>query len=520
MDTIPHIYENAPQHRVVPLCQQHQAGLTLLPGRIIECLSQDSHMSALAEQINGLANEQGFVQYLLEREVLIIEAVENKDKKQVVIHLNPKQLDDETVKVCRDAYETAMKIKNACKEHTSGAERKNCARRSSIDEDNGAGVGKLRSDMNRRQSKHDNENLPTVDLGDCAEADNVPRLSSAVAHTTRANGNTIKEQVSTLSKLEQRIQTCDSKKQTLFQAAIDAFNKQDRKANPSLRHLGNEADSYVLKQNKKPAYFRDPPVKNSPTTFTSKDGFYDYRPEEDGEERFWVDFANKRLGGGCFGKGFVQEEIMCVEMPELADLVATGNSKREPWRTRSGKEWVLQGSPTPLVIKNVSRVLKIKDLYRSHELKKCSYKKLEKSIITLDSSQTVNILAMAAPSLRSKKPKFQLSSEAAQDLFNTFHAGFTLAKKQTSKGKQCTICSGNIGCGAFNNDYRLVYLLQAFAAQQTGVNLRLYDGKNQKEVDRCQRIWKQNASSLQSAPSIEEGIEIIRLAVKDSYRKA
>ena len=135
MDTIPHIYENAPQHRVVPLCQQHQAGLTLLPGRIIECLSQDSHMSALAEQINGLANEQGFVQYLLEREVLIIEAVENKDKKQVVIHLNPKQLDDETVKVCRDAYETAMKIKNACKEHTSGAERKNCARRSSIDED-------------------------------------------------------------------------------------------------------------------------------------------------------------------------------------------------------------------------------------------------------------------------------------------------------------------------------------------------------------------------------------------------
>jgi len=152
IDRTPHIYENAPQHRVVPLCQQHQAGLTLLPGRIIECLSQDSHMSALAEQINGLANEQGFVQYLLERDVLIIEAVGNKGKERVVIDLNSKHLDDKTVKVCQDVYDMAMKIKNACKEHTSGAERKNCARRSSIDEDNGAGVGKPRSEKTRRQS--------------------------------------------------------------------------------------------------------------------------------------------------------------------------------------------------------------------------------------------------------------------------------------------------------------------------------------------------------------------------------
>jgi len=344
-------------------------------------------------------------------------------------------------------------------------------------------------------------------------------LSPAVAHTPRANGIIIKEPVSQLSKLEQRIQTCDLKKQTLYQAAIDAFNKQGHKRRPSLRHLGKDAPSYVLKQNKKPAYFKKRPVKNSPTTFISEKGLYDYRPEENGEERFWVDFANKTLGGGCFGRGFVQEEIMCVEMPELADLVATGNNKGEEWRTRSGEDGVLKGSPTPLVIKDVRRVLEIKNLY-GNKLDSCSEKNLEKSITVLDSSQTVNILAMAAPHLRSKKPKFQLSSETAQDLFNTFHAGFTLAEKQTSEGKRCTICSGKIGCGAFNNDYRLVYLLQAFAAQQTGVSLRLYYGKNQKEVDRCQRIWEQNVSSLQSASSIEEGIEIIRLAVKDSYRKA
>ena len=158
IDRTPHIYENAPQNRV-RLCKQHQAGLTPLPDRIIGCLRQDSHMSDLAERINGLANEQGFVQYLLERDVLIIEAVGNKGKERVVIDLNSKHLDDKTVKVCQDVYDMAMKIKNACKEHTSGAERKNCARRSSIDEDrssinedNGAGVGKPRSEKTRRQS--------------------------------------------------------------------------------------------------------------------------------------------------------------------------------------------------------------------------------------------------------------------------------------------------------------------------------------------------------------------------------
>ena len=49
----------------------------------------------------------------------------------------------------------------------------------------------------------------------------------------------------------------------------------------------------------------------------TQDGFYDQE-----NESVIVDFANKRLGGGYFGYGFVQEEVMFLEHYDYSLIAA------------------------------------------------------------------------------------------------------------------------------------------------------------------------------------------------------
>ena len=59
----------------------------------------------------------------------------------------------------------------------------------------------------------------------------------------------------------------------------------------------------------------------SPTIITHA-GFYDYNSNKDGSPQMWTSFANKSLGGGFLGEGYVQEEIIAVEFYEMAQMMA------------------------------------------------------------------------------------------------------------------------------------------------------------------------------------------------------
>ena len=201
---------------------------------------------------------------------------------------------------------------------------------------------------------------------------------------------------------------------------------------------------------------------------------------------------------------------MCVEAPQIADIVA----RFKGIRTRTGGAGVMEGSPRPLVIKNLLRVLDIdKRLYGNTALIPCSQRDLSPWVKRLNPPLPFNLLAMAAPHLRSQAPGDQFSDDTVKDLFNTLYAGFTCARQNTAQGKACIIHSGKLGCGVFNNNPLLVLLLHVYISHVLNVQVVMH-GYTREEWEEGQRVFGSCSQALLRAPTLERGVEIIANACR------
>lgn len=295
-------------------------------------------------------------------------------------------------------------------------------------------------------------------------------------------------------------------KERLLRQGLERFRSEvgELSSFQTLRH--DRPDQFHLDETSAPSYFQD--VVHSdpyrPLRLTCTDAFFDYEPTP-GHEDYWVDFANCSLGGGCFTHGFVQEEIMVHEMPDLAEHIASCQSRTATgWcdiSTREGpmasRNRVLQGSPNPYLMKGLHRVQKIVGTY--------GHVDETTQAVPLPSSQAVNVLAIAAPKLHSKNPREQWDHRTLMDLFNTLVSGFSLVQRKATGPMM--IHSGKLGCGAFNNNVHAVYLLHCLAAQYLGCEVRLH-GYTSEEAQRYQRSWESIRPTLEGR-RVEECLRLI-----------
>jgi hypothetical protein len=308
------------------------------------------------------------------------------------------------------------------------------------------------------------------------------------------------------------------KKVHIYATALAQYARLDRKTAKSAAKFYVEEDSKYkwISPSTYPSYLATDTFKSKTVGLSSDSKWYDYVFKGDVKttDAYWVDFANAYLGGGAFTSGFVQEETMCCETPDLANLAAWQEKDAQgTWRshlmtrTSGGKDDLAAvgcGNPTPIVIKGLHRVLNLNAQANfSHAgLQDKSFEEIRTIVdkgVFPGAGETFNLIAAAAPDLtKAPKPKDGAKGEATVvDLFNTFVAMFDLAQKQSAGGKSIVVNTGPIGCGAFSNNDIVVYVLQVLAAEHVSL----------KDDEFALKFWAADAGHVSTARDLVGNIK-------------
>ncbi|ODM87134.1 Poly(ADP-ribose) glycohydrolase [Orchesella cincta] len=190
-----------------------------------------------------------------------------------------------------------------------------------------------------------------------------------------------------------------------------------------------------------------------------------------------VDFANKKVGGGVLNEGSVMEEIMfaiCPEMivsrlfTEILDddevLVITGTEQYSNYKGYS-RNFQFDGSCKPLDYK-------VDELGRS-----CS-----------------QAVIMDALHFKQHEVDTQFQENLINRELHKAYVAFVIPPGEPN----IPISTGNWGCGAFNGDVELKFLIQWMAASETGRNLMTYhtigDQNLSQAIQSVEIFFKQNSA--------------------------
>lgn len=201
-----------------------------------------------------------------------------------------------------------------------------------------------------------------------------------------------------------------------------------------------------------------PPVTQCPQIEIRNAG-YDYQ-----NENWYVIFANRELGGGYLNRGFVQEEILTIECPEIAIALSQFNLLGPLDRREVG------------VYSNVDRGCQIL-LYGHQDVNEFESKN-RKRINLSEAVQKVppkKINCVAIDAINVSKKRNGASKEDLQYMFDKATAGFETIIKHGAK----EVHTGKWGCGAYGNDLTSIFLLTILAAWKAGLQkvvFYLYDG--------------------------------------------
>lgn len=162
-----------------------------------------------------------------------------------------------------------------------------------------------------------------------------------------------------------------------------------------------------------------------------------------------IDFANKFIGGGVIGKGCVQEEIMFVQNPELiVSRLFTEKLEDTECLVITGYETFNETSG----YSNTFRCNKVKD-------DRTGFYRIKGTPLLQRLRQTIAIDALHFHATWKQYDQKNLNRE-----LNKAYVGFNEKQNTTEKSCSAAVATGNWGCGAFNGDKELKFLIQLMAA--------------------------------------------------------
>lgn len=188
-------------------------------------------------------------------------------------------------------------------------------------------------------------------------------------------------------------------------------------------------------------------------------GVYDERAE-----RCIVDFANKRLGGGWLSYGMAQEEKLFVERFDLGALCAQSLLEMpdpvqaplaSPFSMHAREAWLLKGAPAFAHLPWYGRT-------PPEGLERLQLLNPEEDQATAPTVVAIDAIKASFSCYEPQHLELMLAKA---------YTGFVAATADADLGGARRIATGAWGCGAFFNGERVMFVVQALAANLAGVEL-------------------------------------------------
>ncbi len=268
------------------------------------------------------------------------------------------------------------------------------------------------------------------------------------------------------------------RKQKAFEVALER-HKTDSGEITVTHVTGNQAEmAYVT-------------LEKKPFTLTLDNGFYDYTKAREGEDTWFVNFADPVLFVACLRSLFAQDEIQTLEMPLLAAFKNYIESRSIGGFAPLTNAY---GNPTPYLFKdvpywisiNTSPVLKdgsVESIYGNNFMY-ASDEAIEAGIRTFDGDLRCNVLAISAPAGNYGR----YTEDDLTELMKTLFCSYSAVREQ-AEGK-VVIHSGNWGCGAFGGNKELMYLTQIYAASVCGIDEIVLHAVDEKVFERSKSLYE------------------------------
>lgn len=170
-------------------------------------------------------------------------------------------------------------------------------------------------------------------------------------------------------------------------------------------------------------------------------------PLDEARHAVRVDFANSIIGGAAVAYGCVQEEIMFCVNPELIC------SRLYFPQLRDDEAVLIRGTEQFSVAQDYGLDLGFDGRFE------------DPSSIDGNGMLDSTILAVDAFDMRNHPPEFQYTSRIVLRELNKMWAGLTSIKNQTE------VATGNWGCGVFEGDVELKFLIQWLAISRGQMNM-------------------------------------------------
>jgi hypothetical protein len=184
----------------------------------------------------------------------------------------------------------------------------------------------------------------------------------------------------------------------------------------------------------------------------------------DGEA--YVDFANKKIGGGVLGGGFVQEEIMLLETNFLPWVAAVRGS-RHSGTTFARDISLKQLDRVPVVI-GVRRFLEVanqSEIYGPRLEQRIPFQ-ADQYLRLLPRPQDIYLTALVAKDYGHARGGPRYTRDDIEAMTVTAARGFyDTLMAQHGDGKPLVIHTGNWGAGAFGNSKRTIWAMQRAAME-------------------------------------------------------